>query len=75
MELETNIYLQKREVLLLKKEYLDIYKTYIENNKDTKTANILLQYIDLLEKNQNNMNSEEVIRFYDDLELVIREQF
>ncbi len=67
--------MQKREVLLLKKEYLDIYKTYIENNKDTKTANILLQYIDLLEKNQNNMNSEEVIRFYDDLELVIREQF
>ena len=59
----------------IKKEYLDIYKTYIENNKDTKTANILLQYIDLLEKNQNNMNREEVIRFYDDLELVIREQF
>lgn len=59
----------------IKKEYLDTYKIFMENNKDTKTANILLQYIDLLEKNQNNMNSEEIIKFYDDLELVIREQF
>ena len=47
-----NQYIFAEEEVLLLKEYLDIYKTYIENNKDTKTANILLQYIDLLEKSK-----------------------
>ncbi len=59
----------------IKDEYLNIYESFIQSNMDTKAANILTKYVDILKRNQGDMNSEEVNRFYDDLEITIGENF
>lgn len=59
----------------IKDEYLEIYKSIIEDNSNTNTADILSQYVKILEENQGDMNSEDVNRFYDEIELIIKEHF
>lgn len=59
----------------IKDEYLEIYNSIIEDNSNTETADILSQYVKILEENQGDMNSEDVNRFYDEIELIIKEHF
>ena len=60
---------------LIKEEYLDKYKTIIEENKDSKTAEILSQYVGLLEEESGNLNSDLVNKFYDKLEILVKDAF
>lgn len=40
-------------------------KKFISNNKDSRTAEFLQEYINILEDNNNEMDSAEVLEFYD----------
>lgn len=60
---------------IIKEEHLEQYKLFIENNKDTKTGNILKQYVDVLEQNNKDMNSEAINDFYDGLDSIIKRAF
>lgn len=50
---------------IIKDEILDEYKKFISNNKDSRTAEFLQEYINILEDNNNEMDSAEVLEFYD----------
>lgn len=60
---------------VIKEEYLDKYNTIIEGNKDSKTAEILSQYVGLLEKENGDLNSHLVNEFYDKLDIIIGDIF
>ncbi len=59
----------------IKQENLDKYKTIIENNKNSRTSEILSQYVDLLEKGNSDLNSIKVNEFYDKLDIIIEDAF
>lgn len=60
---------------IIKKEYLDKYKKIIEENKDSRISDILIQYVELLEEENNDLNSIAVNNFYDKLDLLIEDSF
>ena len=60
---------------IIKGEYIHKYKTIIENNKDSKTAEILSQYVELLEKENGDLNGVQVNEFYDGLDILIEDSF
>lgn len=60
---------------IIKDEYVDKYKGFIQTNNDTKTSNILNEYIKTLEANGRDLNSSNVVDFYDDLENITKGQF
>lgn len=60
---------------ILKDEILNQYKTFVANNKESRTAEILQEYINILEKNENNMDVDEVIDFYDNRDEIIEDMF
>ena len=51
------------------------YKAIIENNKGSKTSEILSQYVDLLESENGDLNSNQVNGFYDRLDIIIEDMF
>lgn len=60
---------------VIKEEYIDKYKTIIGNNKDSRTSEILSQYVELLEKENGNLNANGVNEFYDRLDIIIEDSF
>ena len=50
---------------IIKDEILNEYKTFATINKDSRTSEILQEYINILEDNNNEMDSAEVLEFYD----------
>lgn len=60
---------------IIKEEYVDKYKSIIESNKDSKTTEILSQYVELLEKENQDLNSIQVNEFYDKLDILIEDRF
>ena len=60
---------------IIKDEILDEYKTFIFNNKDSRTSEILNEYINILENNDNDMDAAEVIVFFDNRYSSIKEKF
>lgn len=59
---------------ILKQEVFDIYNLIIEENQSTKTRNILFKYTKILQDNNRDMNSEEVNKFYDEIDSIIEEE-
>lgn len=60
---------------IIKDEILDEYKTFIHDNKDSKTAEILQEYISILEANNNDMDAPKLVEFYDNRYSNIKEKF
>lgn len=56
---------------VISEENLSIYKEAINNNQGTKTASILSEYLEALSMDANDLNGENVIRFYDSLNSLI----
>lgn len=59
----------------IKQENIDKYKEIIENNKGSKTSEILSQYVELLESENGDLNSNLVNEFYDRLDILIEDMF
>lgn len=60
---------------IIKDEILNEYKTFVNNNKDSRTTEILQEYMIILESNNNDMDASEVIDFYDNRYSNINEKF
>lgn len=60
---------------IIKDEILNEYKTFVNNNKDSRTAGILEEYINILANNDNDMDAPEVIEFYDYRDSNIQDKF
>lgn len=60
---------------IIKDEILNQYKTFVNNNKDSRTAEILAEYIDILEDNHNDMDAAELVEFYDNRHSNIEDKF
>ncbi|MDR7871132.1 MAG: hypothetical protein RIN55_09750 [Tissierellaceae bacterium] len=60
---------------IIREEYIDKYKSITEDNKDSRTAEILSQYVNLLEKENRDLNSNQVNEFYDKLDILIEDSF
>lgn len=56
----------------LKKEVLEAYKEIIRENPDSRTAKILQNYIEELEKDEMNLDGENTLYFYDNVERIIQ---
>lgn len=59
----------------IRKEVLDSYKDFVENNKDTRTATVLSKYLEVLNKNNNNLESKDIIDFHSKIFEVLRDNF
>lgn len=71
-----NLYVLANEgTSIIKDEILDDYKSFINNNKDSRTADFLQEYINVLEDNNNEMDGPEVLEFYDNRYSNIEEKF
>lgn len=60
---------------IIKDDILNEYKTFVNNSKGSRTTEILLEYIDILENNDNDMDAPLVIEFYDNRYSNIKEKF
>lgn len=60
---------------IIKEGYIDKYKSVIEVNKDSKTKEIISKYLDLLEREDGDLNSIQVNEFYDKLDILIEDSF
>lgn len=60
---------------IIKNEILNEYKTFVNNNKDSRTTEVLQEYINTLENNDNDMDAPELIEFYDNRYSNIKEKF
>ena len=60
---------------IIKDEILNQYKTFVTNNKDSRTSEILQEYIEILINNENDMDAEGVIEFYDNRDSNIIDKF
>ncbi|WFA08237.1 hypothetical protein [Tissierella sp. Yu-01] len=56
----------------IKQEVLDLYKKTIEDNRDSSTSEILQLYVENLTKDSNDMNGENVLKFYDELDFLLK---
>jgi hypothetical protein len=59
----------------IRKEVLDAYKTFAENNKDSRTGKIVSQYVEILNKNKNKLDVKEVKEFQEKIFELLRENF
>ncbi len=59
----------------IRQEYIDKYKNIIEENKDSKISQVLSQYVDILEEEDGDLNSNLVNDFYDKLDILIEDSF
>ncbi|HLS53603.1 MAG TPA: hypothetical protein VK031_06495 [Tissierellaceae bacterium] len=59
----------------LAKETIDTYGELIEKNKGYRTTNLLSDFIKILEENNYNIKSQEIKDFYQDLDLLLEEEF
>lgn len=50
----------------IREDVVKDYKDFIEANKDSRTAELLKEYIEILGKNNNDLNSENVIKYHED---------
>lgn len=60
---------------IIKDKILNEYKTFVNNNKDSRTAEILQEYINTLENNDNDMDAPGLIEFYDNRHSNIQDKF
>lgn len=57
----------------IKKEVINNYNRIIKNYKDLSSSKILKIYIDTLAMDNEDLNGENTVKFYDDLERIIRD--
>lgn len=60
---------------IIKDEILNEYKIFVENNRASRTAEFLQEYLDVLEGNENAMDATEVVEFYDNRDSNIKGKF
>lgn len=60
---------------IIKDEILNEYKDFVNNNKDSRTAEFLQKYINVLEDNNKEMDAPEVLDFYDNRDSNIKNKF
>ena len=60
---------------IIKDEILNEYKTFVTKSKDSRTAEFLKEYINILEDHDNDMDEAEVIEFYENRYSNIEEKF
>ena len=65
----------KENTSILKDEVIEVYKRAIENHEDSKTSNILSQYIKVLGENDHNIDKENIKKFHEDLDSIINKEF
>lgn len=59
----------------IRQDVIDIYNSVIEKNKESHTSEILELYIDNLNKDNNDLNGENVLKFYDELDFLLQSLF
>ncbi|WP_333638498.1 hypothetical protein [Tissierella praeacuta] len=59
----------------IRKEVLDVYKTFAENNKDSRTSKVISQYVETLNKNKNKLDAKEVKDFQEKIFELLRDNF
>lgn len=64
------IYAQEGSPVISEQNLL-VYKQAINNNQGTKTGAILSEYLEALSMDENNLNGENVIKFYDNMSSII----
>lgn len=57
---------------IIRDDILKIYNQYIKDNKDTYTSKILAQYVDELNKDNKDLNGDNVLHFYDNIIEIIQ---
>ncbi len=59
----------------IREEVLDAYKTFAENNKDSRTSKVFSQYVEVLNKNKNKLDAKEVKDFQEKIFELLRDNF
>lgn len=57
----------------IKKEVLDTYNNFVEAYKDSNVTKILSNYLTVLSLDNNDMNGENTLKFYENLSNIIKE--
>ena len=57
----------------VKKEVLDTYKSFVEINKDSNVTKIISNYLEVLSLDNNDMNGENTLKFYENISNIINE--
>lgn len=57
----------------IREEVIESYNNVITNNKGGSTSKILAKYLEVLALDNNDMNGENILRFYEDLPRIIEE--
>lgn len=60
---------------VIREDILNEYKTFIKDNEDSRTAELLRNYVTILENNKNEMDAPEVLEFYDNVDSIIKDKF
>lgn len=57
----------------IEKEVLNTYKSFVETNKDSNITKIISNYLEELSLDNNDMNGENSLKFYENLSNIIKE--